>query len=291
MYKLRPKSYLHFVDMKLNPIIISGQKATENYYGRNFEPWDNAMFVCFGYDVETPSNSHLYTVSKAKPKVRKHKIRRKSDTSTSDEEVDLQNCRSTTNGEPSIDIFSGTDHDPLDPHEQDHERQCDELYGGGDPCEDAEAMYIEAGDLCDLYDPCAYEETYGTGADVYGGHDDDHDDNELGVSQPEGFCPWETHHGHDTEHDDDYDHFYSGVDEEQDNEMGEMGDFGGDFGGMGGEEGGDDFGGGGDYGGGDYGGGGCATGDDFGGDDFGGGCGTFDDFGDGGGGGYDDDDD
>ena len=225
------------------------------------------MFVCFGYDVETPSNSHLYTAAQARPK-KKVRIRRKSDTSTSDEEQDLQNCRSTTNGEPSIDIFSGTDHDPLDPHEQDpNERPCDELYGSGDPCEDAEAMYMEAHDMGDLYDPCAYEEAYGGGADVYGGHDDDHDDNEFGVTAAEGFCPWESHHAQDNEHDDDYDHFYAGVDEEQDQDGDMGGEFGGDFGGMGGgEEGGDDFGGGGDYGGGDYGGGGCATGDDFGGD-------------------------
>ncbi len=230
----------------------------------------------------------LFSVLQSRPKKKHEYSRRKSDTSTSDDEPDVNNHRSATNGEPSVDIFAATADDPLDQHDQDQDKPCGDLYGGGDPCDDIDVMYMEGvgQDMGDMYDPCAYEDPYGGGADVYGGHDDDHDD-DVGAGPAEGFCPWENTGGTDNhDHEDDYDHFYAGADEEQDQD-GDMGEFGMDFGG-GMDEGGDDVGGA-DYGG-DYGGGGCATGDDFGGDDFGGDFG-YEDFGGDGGGGYDDDDD
>ncbi len=248
------------------------------------------MFVCFGYDVETPSNSHLYMAAQQRPKKKRAvNVRRKSDTSTSDDEPDVNNCRSTTNGEPA-DIFAASADDPLDQHDHDAGRTTGDLYGAGDPCEDMDLMNMDGmgQDMGDLYDPCAYEDPYGGGADVYGGNEDDHDD-DYGAGAPEGFCPWDSAAGHnEQEHEDDYDHFYAGNEEEMDGD-GDMGDMGMDFGGGGGEEGADDVGGA-DYGGGDYGGGGCATGDDFGGDDFGGDDFGYDDFGGDGGGGYDDSD-
>ncbi len=139
-----------------NLCIFSGQKATSNYYARNTEPWDNAMFVGFGYDAETPSNSHLYVAAQHRPKMTKLGRERSESTSSNDSRLNQSQGVGmmgglTVNG--SVDEENGQQYDSG---------------AYGDPCEDQDDDLnneYNAGDMADLYDPCVQDDY----ADMQGG--------------------------------------------------------------------------------------------------------------------------
>ena len=96
-------------------LFVAGSKSTVHYY-KSENPCDCVYFMYFGYNEETPSNSHLYLCSKQR--------KQKQQTAANDDDDD------------DDDVSGGDDAAGGDD-------------GGGDTCGDAEGS-----GLADLYDPC-----------------------------------------------------------------------------------------------------------------------------------------
>ncbi len=268
--------------MQILPFSFSGQKTTENYYARNHEPWDNPMFVCMGYDAETPSNSHLYVAAQER---KKQKASGQGsvhiDTTSNDEDDDYvaekqtKQCQDPFNSGASTEVADDDQHNNDDTHDDPGE----DIYGH-EALEDLDVFIDGANyEMLDLYDPCANDEGVGYG-DITGAGGEGE---EGGDGAGEIFCPWESGAAEDAT---ECEEGAEGEGMEGDAQGGGGGDYGGGGGAMDAGTGGyddkdnEEFGAGGmeDYGGGGY--------------DDGGGAGDMPgDFEDTGGGGFGDDED